>query len=308
MFLSLHDRMEKKNSGSAFMDKLLPLLVQAQGREFNRFADCGAGVGNTALSYGMLFDKADCGAARDGAKIHCFEPLPENFLQIERRLSGCPIFELHQRAVSNETGQAQFCVPSRLAQDAAGHWKTGTSYAGHLGRVDSQETIDVATVRLDQIDGGRFDFVKADLQGGELNALLGLGSKLSDVKVVYVEMQLLKDNSRLLTLLRDAGFSLYYDQLQFGLTDPGPYVELGAIRNVGLSVTRMRRDIGDGLPLIMWGHFHSLGERIVDSSGALTDSAHAAFRCAKIQYLQTDVIAVHSRICDLFTELLADLK
>ena len=302
MYLTLHTSSRSELS-SAFIDKTLPYFVRELGCEFSRFADCGAGVGSSAINYASIL-KEHLPKKCNNAQVYCYEPLPENFAMLERRLGNNPIFSLKKVAVSDFTGQSNFHVPSRMK--GGDTWVAGTSYGGSLEEKAFGDNVVVPTVRLDQETNGSFDFIKVDLQGGELRALKGLGEKIKDVKLIYSETQLLKDSSEVVDFLQNNGFIVFYDLLQFGFKDPQAYVDVDSLKELGLCVSTLRVPTSDGFPLILWGHFDRAKGPKLNRSGQLEDDVKKFFVKAGLNYLQTDIIAVNVNNFNLFAQLVSD--
>lgn len=108
---------------------------------------------------------------RGPGAVHAFEPNPELAAALRERLAApdCAHVTLHELAAAARDGEADFV----LALDSPG-------YSGLRQREYDQKdmrtaTIRVRTARLDTLFAGldRLTFVKADLEGGEFDALRG---------------------------------------------------------------------------------------------------------------------------------------
>ena len=88
------------------------------------------------------------------------------------------------------------------------------SHATDYPNVRVQDEYTVTTSRLDAAlpKLGEFDFINLDLQGVELQALLGLGEQINKAKWIYTEVNK-KNVYKNCTLVRD--LDLYLDQHQF---------------------------------------------------------------------------------------------
>ena len=127
--------------------------------------------------------------AYERASIVCYEPLPENCLELSKRISqhhAAKRVTLREMAVSDFNGSSSFSIPKRMIGGASA-WSEGASAVGYLGNGMGMagDSIPVQTVRLED-EPFRFDFIKMDLQGGEKAALAGLGGTLDEVKVLYI--------------------------------------------------------------------------------------------------------------------------
>lgn len=173
--------------------KPLPLAVQYRGfrdrRRAGRPVDFEALLrrfytallkpGDVALDLGAFkgthtLPMADAVRAAPGTQegaVHAFEPNPEMIAALRLRLAapGFGHVILHQAAAAAEAGERDFV----LALDSPG-------YSGLRAREYDQPDMRTATIRvravtLDALLGGldRLAFVKADLEGGEFDALRG---------------------------------------------------------------------------------------------------------------------------------------
>lgn len=110
------------------------------------------------------------GPAGPGA-VHAFEPNPEMAAALRQRLAA-PEFAhvtLHEAAAAAEEGEADFV----LALDSPGY--SGLREREYDQKDMRTQVIRVRTVRLDTVFAGldRLAFLKADLEGGEFDALRG---------------------------------------------------------------------------------------------------------------------------------------
>lgn len=289
MFLKFHDALLPTVSGDA-IDVILPRLLDLGIR---RVADGGGGVGNWALKCAK-FMREHLREACAEASIHCYEPLPENLIELRKQCAAERMIEIRPFALAAEAGSAVFNVPTRMNADAGAGWTVGTSFAGSLGeRADAAEKIEVRTLRLQ--DEGTFDFVKLDLQGGELGALKGLGDAIDRVKVLYVEYQFFRDESAVIKLLMERGFTVYFDRLQFGLKAGARALDFDALERLGLKVSYAYLPTSAGMPLVLRGRFLTEADPVAPN-GRLRDPH--AFQRAQVGYLQTDLLALHPSIAD----------
>lgn len=209
-------------------------------RFFRRVIDGGAGTGS--FTDRVVKSSADC-------TVIDYEPLPENAIALRSRFNGVPSVEIREAALGERLTDVSFKVPEREGLNDHIYWVPGTSYGGYVskpgflplvksgflpvakhlakkvlrrGNPPQFENITVEMVRLDDELNSAPDIVKRDLQGGEPDAVGGMGSLLAQVKVVKVEV-LLKGGmggqgaakSRCIRALRDAGFALLVEDWQF---------------------------------------------------------------------------------------------
>ena len=121
--------------------------------------DIGAHAGYFSLLFSRLVGKA--------GKVFAFEPLPGNiqFLKKHLDLNKCMNVELIEAAVSEKSGRSRFMI----GQDSfSGHLvKSGEQGEGHFINIIALNDF----VRQRSLD--RVDFIKIDVEGAELDVLVG---------------------------------------------------------------------------------------------------------------------------------------
>lgn len=235
---------------TSILDLLLPQITKLLQDDFIYWVDGGAGVGTTSAAYAAILDRELHEENKAKSLVACYDPLPENVAVLRERFGDAPRFLIRDVALSNAAGEAIFSVPSRITSAGAGPWAPGTSYSGSLKHAAAdREKITVKTVRLADEGIPRFDFVKLDLQGGELDALKGMGDKLKEAKLLYIETQLLH-NWDVLSFLSENGFFLLFDRLQFGFDSSTKYLPFEALNKCGITIDRMHLPQNSGMPLI----------------------------------------------------------
>ena len=305
MMLALHDALAASRLKGNALEFLLPRLVDKLQTQFCRFADVGAGVGTTAVEYHRILEKRlnpgllrRLAGERSPASITCYEPLPENFAELTRRLGAMPECDLREAAAWNANGTVEFSVPSRRTGDAE-TWGAGTSWEGSIlpaRKRRKHESVTVRTVRLEDDLPEAPDFVKLDLQGGEMAAIEGLGEMLSRVKLLYVETQLLKQEPTC-QYLADHGFKVLFDQFQFAPARGQSDFPAQALRDFGIAIDRIFFAPGSGHPPVMWGHCRTGDDSLFTGysfSAAARDQAHRL----GISYLQADALCINGRYQD----------
>lgn len=186
------------------------------------YIDGGAGLGE-------ISERILKSTAGNRGSVVAFEPNPENIRQFQVT---DPRLILVDEALSNEAGTAEFMVTSNTVirdNDTNRFRQTGTSYVGKLtpdGETERSQTAEYYPVRVCRLDATlkklgleRADFVKLDLQGGETQALQGLGALLPTVKWMWIEFT---NQPGLLPLLEKNGFILFDTKYLF----VGPPIEL----------------------------------------------------------------------------------
>lgn len=208
--------------------KSLIINCSENDSDFNIFVDGGAGLGETVNQ--ML---EVCGESVQ--TILAFEPYPPNVSAFK---SNNPIkTRLFAAALGSRNGTASFEVSQKTTNlDGNKYHIQGTSFVGKISKgvsqLGSSVTVEVACLadicKENSLD--RIDFLKLDLQGGELDALVGLRSYLHATKVMWVEFS---GQPGLLGYLQDNGFTVFDTEYLF-VGDPNNLIEeLFSITRVG---------------------------------------------------------------------------
>jgi FkbM family methyltransferase len=198
-----------------YEDFSLDLMLRFAGRD-STVVDVGAHYG----IYSLL-------AARAGARVVAFEPLPENFEVLRKNIRANRLdVDARQSAASDAEGRRHFNVP--WASDSAG-------FSAHP-IAETIRTIEVSTRTIDSVLAGtRVDVLKIDTEGHEIEVLRGA----SDTLAANPRLKLLVEFSpaclasaghepeELLTHLLDHGFRPYVvheDRRQLDrIDDPGDW-------------------------------------------------------------------------------------
>lgn len=119
-------------------------------------------------------------AKHPGAKIHCFEPEETNFRLLTENLGATEGVHLVRAALANEVGEVEL----HLSDHGAMH-----------SIVDEEAGPSTQRVPLMRLDGyleehgvKSVDLLKLDVEGSELDLLVGLDDRLADVQVVAGEV------------------------------------------------------------------------------------------------------------------------
>jgi FkbM family methyltransferase len=123
--------------------------------------DLGANIG--------YFSVIAAGLVSDDGHVHAFEPMPQSFFRLRKNLEPFHWATAHPHAVSNVTGEVPIHYSDKEAAWASIH------------PLHSREGLPcnsaVSAIRLDDwlLDNlvNRVDFIKLDIEGSELDALLG---------------------------------------------------------------------------------------------------------------------------------------
>ena len=251
---------------------------QSLDTEFKILVDGGAGLGETA-------DQMLLASNHTIDKILAFEPNPPNVAAFQ--ISDKEKIELIPSALGARNGEASFQVTS-MTKNLTGskYLVSGTSFVGKI--VESDNTNDnvlVPIVRLEDTmqDRGldKLDFLKLDLQGGELAALNGVGKYLETVKLMWVEFT---GQPGLLSFLHDAGFTVFDTEYLF-VGKPNHLIEeLFEITRVGRN--SIGKDIFFGYRKHSWDNY----EAILD------------FMKRRRRLVQTDIVVVNNKYISQFHE------
>ena len=185
-----------------------PSVQEAMRRHLapgSRFWDVGANVGFFSLL-----------AARLGATVDAFEPVPENVAALQAGVAANAYGDriaVHAAAVAEASGSAGLVVVddpswSHLA-DRGNHART-------------RERIDVDVVALDDLDLPPPDLVKIDVEGSEAAVLRGAQRLLREHRPALV-VELHETNAEVCDLLEGHGYVLE------NLDGPHPPREAGAV-------------------------------------------------------------------------------
>jgi FkbM family methyltransferase len=122
--------------------------------------DIGANIGYYTLIFAKLVGNS--------GKVFAFEPEPKNFALLVKNIeiNGYKNIICVKKAVSDENGT----IKLYLSESNMGDHRIYNSH-------DSRKAVKIETVRLDDYFKdykGRIDFIKMDIQGGELKAIKGM--------------------------------------------------------------------------------------------------------------------------------------
>ncbi|MEK9572752.1 MAG: FkbM family methyltransferase [Paracoccaceae bacterium] len=169
--------------------------------------DVGAGYGGQILQYLKIVS---------ANQIYAFEPLPHNIDILLQNVTENINFYPYACGPENKTVRLE--VPDftpakgRLDRNGVRSDYNGGSYVGELALPSllrsNTSSIFVDQVRLDSfLPPGNIRLLKIDVQGYEEQVLKGLGNKLQDVQIAYIEYS--PERVDAAVYMRDNGFEIY---------------------------------------------------------------------------------------------------
>ena len=137
--------------------------------------DIGANIGFYSVYMAQLVGKE--------GKVHSFEPCKETFEKLLRSIHGLP------QVVANQAGVMDFTGEAELNLSAVGN------VDNWLEKKSGYDTVanSISTITLDEYcrrECLEVDFIKMDIQGGELMALKGFSNTLDSMDRVTILMEL----------------------------------------------------------------------------------------------------------------------
>jgi FkbM family methyltransferase len=127
------------------------------------------------------------------ARLHAFEPEPEAFAELHRRLGPFGDVALNNLALGSENGERELLV-SRF-REASSFFEPGRVLENRLYGIDFgvERRISVPVGTLDDYVRQKgiewIDLLKLDVQGSELDVLQGAAASLDRIEWIYTEAQ-----------------------------------------------------------------------------------------------------------------------
>lgn len=148
-----------------------------------------------------------------GSRVLAFEPFPGNIPHFNAVIGSNSRVRLFQKALGNFSGRGRFFVKAVVDGSQPG-WThlPGYSSVGYLvsgvgpQKSTEKQLFEVDVVRLQDVVDEEVTLLKLDLQGGEYDALVGLGKSIEKVKYCYVEFSL---DWRTVDLFLENDFALF---------------------------------------------------------------------------------------------------
>lgn len=161
------------------MEDLLNLARFISPKEKLLLIDIGGNVGNWAADFVGFFPLTD---------VFAFEPDPRAHAKYAARFQGRPGVSLHQAALSSAKGQATFHMAENTVYSSLEAYSD--TQAGRGIAMGNDCTVPLETLDSIAIETSGYDatVLKIDVQGHEVEALLGAGTTLQKVDVVIGEL------------------------------------------------------------------------------------------------------------------------
>jgi FkbM family methyltransferase len=187
------------------------------------FFDIGANIGIYSLS-----------AAKLGAKVFAFEPNPRVFADLESniKLNNGLHVETFNCACSEIDGEVSFTV----AADSAYSSLHPTAYNSDTWEFRQEEQVTVSSKKVDtlvkELNIDIVDLCKIDVEGGELNVLLGMQKTLNEQRIKALQLEINEDTCKgsgyqrqdIISLLEKYGYFMdVYSQQHFNNTSYGNF-------------------------------------------------------------------------------------
>lgn len=254
---------------------------------------CGDEIYDVAKSIGGLCIDGGAGAGfvtkqllqNKSTHVLAFEPFPGNWPFFKKNIGETDRVEFFCSALGSFTGKGFFYNKRTVDKNVKG-WESMCGYSSEGCLVsaefaqsikDSGKLFEVDVTRLQDLKIQEITLLKLDLQGGEYDALIGLGNEIQFVKIAYVEFTL---DYRTLNYFIDNNF-VVFDTLYTGIpkkpmSDIIPLFESYEIINLSNGWPAISGVIR-GLPRDAYSYIEFL----------------SVFKEANFHHLWTDLIAVN---------------
>lgn len=158
-----------------------------------------------------------------------FEPNPDSLAYLEPNVAGFPGVEVVRRAVSDRKGHAEFFVETLTGQNSTlvDDYAVFSANREAAFSDEGYRRIEVETVTVDDFIAERGlipDFIKIDIEGGELAALNGMKQCLARHRPVLM-IEVTHHVDEVMKLMAQADYRAFDNRLRpFGTSgaDPGP--------------------------------------------------------------------------------------
>ena len=165
--------------------------------------DCGAHIGIATLYFKVLYPSA---------KVIAIEANPENVKILKKNIEFGKLKDV--TVVEGAISTSEISLPFYIDPNPKDPWSWGdTTIPNLFGKDVARKEISVKSVHLDKYLTNSVDLIKLDIEGGELEALEAIESKLKFVKQLILEVHttetMPKDIiAQVRTLLEKSGFDV----------------------------------------------------------------------------------------------------
>lgn len=170
------------NNGYEHIERAVSYVAFLNLPPHNIIADVGAATGKTA----QLFAKY-----LPAGIIYAFEPIPEQFMQLEKINKEKKQIHTFNKALGSSPGSAKFYVMGNVTSSSLLHASEQVGHTWFESKLKEQQEIEVAVSTLDlEIPAdATVNILKMDVQGFELEVLKGGVHTLKRTAIVLLELQ-----------------------------------------------------------------------------------------------------------------------
>jgi len=152
----------------------------------------------------------------DGCLV-VFEPGVNNQKYLKVNLENNRNVKIENIAISNKSGVFNFyedCISGENNSLLPDYFYAKTTASSHFAKNKKNvRSVSVTTLDAWLIENPmRVDFLKIDVEGSEINALLGAVNSLKRIRFIMVEASI--DGSEIIKFLKQIGFDVYDDSMQ----------------------------------------------------------------------------------------------
>jgi len=171
-------KIQGKGYGAASIDQEIAAVIQLLNKQPQLIMDIGGNIGNYSANLRKRFPAAN---------IHIFEPSLTNIASLKKRFSDDNNIKIIPNAISDRTGL------HTLYSDAPGSGLGSLTKRrlDHFNiKFETSETVQSLCFEdywLNILNRQHIDIAKIDIEGHELNALIGFGESIQHIKVIQFE-------------------------------------------------------------------------------------------------------------------------
>lgn len=143
--------------------------------------DIGGSIGSTAELYATAFPTN---------KIYVFEPIRSNFEKLQQNTHKYPNITVVNTALGNESGETTINLANRLSSSSLFELEGSDNEDGFRNKISSagKEKIEITSLNKFLASGTSVKIMKIDVQGYEIEVLLGASNHLQNVDLILVEL------------------------------------------------------------------------------------------------------------------------